>query len=49
MAPAPTGVHHHRNTTKISHKPFKSRFTTKSALRELSKGELVVCFLSEPY
>ena len=36
----PPSPHHHRNTTKSSNKPFKSRFTTKSALRDLSKGRV---------
>ncbi|CAF9927043.1 MAG: hypothetical protein HETSPECPRED_006491 [Heterodermia speciosa] len=31
--------HHHRNTTKVSHKPFKSRFATKGFLKELTKGK----------
>ena len=30
--------HHHRNTTKVSHKPFKSRFATKGLIKELAKG-----------
>lgn len=33
--------HSHRSTTKISHKPFKSRKSTKSALKELSKGKML--------
>lgn len=30
--------HHHRSTTKASHKPFKSRHSTKGLLKERSKG-----------
>ena len=37
---APTTEHHHRNTTKVSHKPFKSRHTTKSLIRDLAKGKI---------
>lgn len=32
-------AHHHRNTTKVSHKPFKSRHATKSFIKELAKGK----------
>ncbi|KAB8346239.1 hypothetical protein FH972_023284 [Carpinus fangiana] len=32
--------HHHRNTTKVSNKSFKPRFTSKSALKDRSKGKL---------
>ena len=38
MAPMPE-VHHHRNSTKSSHKPFKSRHATKSLIKELAKGK----------
>ena len=38
MAPISTSVHHHRSTTKIDHKPFKSRFASKSALKDKAKG-----------
>ena len=31
--------HHHRNTTKVSHKPFKSRFATKGLIKDLAKGK----------
>ena len=31
-------AHHHRSTTKISHKPFKPRFASKGSLRDQSKG-----------
>ncbi|KAK8174199.1 hypothetical protein IWX90DRAFT_512573 [Phyllosticta citrichinensis] len=34
------GQHHHRSTTKSSHKPFKSRHASKSALKEQSKGKI---------
>jgi pre-rRNA-processing protein TSR1 len=38
---APTAVaHHHRSTTKASHKPFKSRHATKGLLKDLSKGKV---------
>lgn len=37
---APTTEHHHRSTTKISHKPFKSRHATKSLIRNLTKGKI---------
>ena len=36
---APMTEHHHRNTTKVSHKPFKSRHATKSLIRDLAKGK----------
>ncbi|OQO08280.1 hypothetical protein B0A48_06150 [Cryoendolithus antarcticus] len=32
--------HHHRSTTKASNKPFKTRHSTKSALKERSKGKI---------
>lgn len=35
---APMDGHHHRSTTKVSHKPFKSRHASKGALKEKSKG-----------
>ena len=37
---APTTDHHHRSTTKVSHKPFKSRHATKSLIRDLAKGKV---------
>ncbi|TGO54293.1 hypothetical protein BCON_0109g00030 [Botryotinia convoluta] len=40
MAPAPTGQHSHRSTTKTTHKAFKSRKASKGALKELSKGKV---------
>ncbi|KAK7730637.1 ribosome biogenesis protein tsr1 [Botryosphaeria dothidea] len=39
MAPM-DGQHHHRSTTKVSHKPYKSRHASKSALKEQSKGKI---------
>ena len=39
MAPL-TEVHHHRSTTKVSHKPFKSRHATKSLIKEIAKGKI---------
>ncbi|KZF19861.1 DUF663-domain-containing protein [Xylona heveae TC161] len=39
MAPI-AGAHHHRNTTKSSHKPYKSRHASKNALKEKSKGKV---------
>ena len=39
MAPSPE-PHHHRTTTKQSHKPFKSRHATKSLIKEIAKGKL---------
>lgn len=33
-------AHHHRNTTKVSHKPFKSKHATKSWLKEMAKGKM---------
>ena len=33
-------THHHRNTTKVSHKQFKSRHATKSLVKELAKGKI---------
>lgn len=38
MAPTLSSTHHHRSTTKTSQKPYKSRFTSKSALKDLAKG-----------
>lgn len=37
MAPTQT-VHHHRSTTKTSHKPFKSKHASKGALKDINKG-----------
>lgn len=30
--------HHHRSTTKVPHKPFKSKFASKGSIKDLSKG-----------
>lgn len=32
--------HHHRSTTKVDHKPFKSKHATKSALKDAAKGKV---------
>ncbi|KAL9047989.1 MAG: hypothetical protein Q9206_006320, partial [Seirophora lacunosa] len=39
MGSLPDG-HHHRSTTKVSHKPFKSRHSTKGVIKELTKGKI---------
>lgn len=39
MAPM-SEVHHHRSTTKITHKSFKSRHATKGLIKELTKGKI---------
>jgi len=37
--PAPVATaHSHRPTTKVSHKAFKSKHASKSALRDAAKG-----------
>lgn len=33
-------AHHHRSTTKVDHKPFKSKHATKSALKDAAKGKV---------
>lgn len=38
MAPVSAPQHHHRSTTKLNKKNFKSRHASKGALKELSKG-----------
>lgn len=38
MAPISAQSHHHRSTTKLNKKNFKSRHATKGSLKELSKG-----------
>jgi hypothetical protein len=38
MAPISTGQHHHRSTTKVSHKSFKTGHATKRALKDKAKG-----------
>ncbi|ERF74677.1 hypothetical protein EPUS_00807 [Endocarpon pusillum Z07020] len=40
MAPISTMSHHHRSTTKQSHKPFKPRFASKGALKDIAKGKI---------
>ena len=39
------GEHHHRSTTKATHKPFKSKHMTKGAIKDKNKG-LFFAFLS---
>ncbi|KAL8685596.1 MAG: hypothetical protein Q9218_007661, partial [Villophora microphyllina] len=39
MPPA-SESHHHRSSTKIVHKPFKSRHATKGFIKELTKGKI---------
>jgi len=39
MAPLPE-MHHHRNTTKVSHKPYKSKHATKGLIKDLKKGKI---------
>ncbi|KAI9893866.1 MAG: hypothetical protein M1814_005419 [Vezdaea aestivalis] len=39
MAPLATS-HHHRSTTKVTQKPFKSRRETKGALKDKAKGKV---------
>lgn len=34
--------HHHRSTTKVYHKPFKSKHATKGAIKDLAKGAFLV-------
>jgi len=40
MASTSDTPHHHRSTTKASHKPFKTRHTSKSALKDRAKGKV---------
>ncbi|KAL2825136.1 hypothetical protein BDW59DRAFT_146461 [Aspergillus cavernicola] len=40
MAPTSTVQHHHRSTTKTSHKPYKTGHASKRALKDLSKGKV---------
>lgn len=35
-----TEHHHHRSTTKVNHKPFKSKHLSKGALKEQQKGKV---------
>lgn len=37
---APSIEHHHRSTTKVSNKSFKSKHATKSALKDRAKGKV---------
>ncbi|KAL4893157.1 hypothetical protein BDV59DRAFT_32697 [Aspergillus ambiguus] len=39
MAPTQT-VHHHRSTTKTSHKAYKSRHASKSSIKDKEKGKV---------
>lgn len=38
MAPAPPAAHSHRPTQKQTNKPYKSKHSSKSALKDLAKG-----------
>ncbi|KAL2829351.1 hypothetical protein BJY01DRAFT_125001 [Aspergillus pseudoustus] len=40
MAPISTGQHHHRSTTKVSHKAFKTGHASKRALKDQAKGKV---------
>ncbi|KAF1940689.1 DUF663-domain-containing protein [Clathrospora elynae] len=40
MAPIVADSHHHRSTTKLNKKIFKSRHATKGSLKEMSKGKV---------
>ncbi|KAL4956872.1 hypothetical protein BDW69DRAFT_157479 [Aspergillus filifer] len=40
MAPSSTVQHHHRSTTKTSHKPYKSGHASKRALKDQAKGKV---------
>ncbi|KAF9893658.1 hypothetical protein FE257_009826 [Aspergillus nanangensis] len=40
MAPITQAVHHHRNTTKTSHKAYKSRHASKSSIKDKEKGKV---------
>ncbi|KAL2820438.1 hypothetical protein BJX63DRAFT_380781 [Aspergillus granulosus] len=40
MAPISTGQHHHRSTTKVSHKAFKTGHASKRALKDKAKGKV---------
>ncbi|KAL4938940.1 hypothetical protein BDV06DRAFT_45725 [Aspergillus oleicola] len=40
MAPTSTVQHHHRSTTKTSHKPYKSGHASKRALKDQAKGKV---------
>ncbi|KAF2404993.1 DUF663-domain-containing protein [Trichodelitschia bisporula] len=49
MAPVVTQTHSHRSTTKQTHKSFKSKFASKSALKERSKGKIDLGVRSTPH
>ncbi|OJJ58977.1 hypothetical protein ASPSYDRAFT_89700 [Aspergillus sydowii CBS 593.65] len=40
MAPTSTVQHHHRSTTKTSHKPYKTGHASKRALKDQAKGKV---------
>ncbi|KAI9373844.1 hypothetical protein BJX61DRAFT_541312 [Aspergillus egyptiacus] len=40
MAPTSTVQHHHRSTTKTTHKPFKTGHASKRALKDKAKGKV---------
>ncbi|KAL2872777.1 small subunit rRNA maturation protein TSR1 [Aspergillus lucknowensis] len=40
MAPIATGPHHHRSTTKTTHKAFKTGHASKRALKDKAKGKV---------
>ncbi|KAL4741547.1 hypothetical protein BDV11DRAFT_182873 [Aspergillus similis] len=40
MAPTSTVQHHHRSTTKTTHKPYKSGHASKRALKDQAKGKV---------
>ncbi|KAL4793325.1 hypothetical protein BDV19DRAFT_231186 [Aspergillus venezuelensis] len=40
MAPSSTVQHHHRSTTKTSHKPYKTGHASKRALKDQAKGKV---------
>lgn len=40
MASMTSTTHHHRSTTKVSQKPYKSRHLSKSALKDIAKGKI---------
>ena len=35
-----SAVHHHRSTTKVDHKSFKTKFASKGALKDAAKGKV---------
>lgn len=46
--PATVG-HSHRSTTKVAHKSFKARKSTKGALKEIMKGMIFGTALNSKY